>query len=255
LDGRLYLGVTSSPFIVVLQPDEPEEAEAFFDTPRTAQTAVGLAFGGADPENGEWTLTTDFEDGAVTFRFALSAALEPWMFGATDQPQRAGPTSDRKRVITVLGAGEEDARLLVFAPVSRDPEISDRPVVGLRASRLDPDLTYRGEEPSPSPSWSEPAAVELLRRLRSEGWPHASIIEYAAAHGGVVSRATVYELAGYEPERMLRGFTRPPRRITRDLIREGRLSKGADWPLLTRYSGGVLASHFVVPGEFINWLA
>jgi hypothetical protein len=163
--------------------------------------------------------------------------------------------------VTIAVEGE-DAELTFTPLLQVDEEVEVYPADSqvwdyARASRLAPQLAFRSEEESDEHAalWSAEAIQELLRRLRWENWPHADIIEYAARHGGVVSRADVYEIAGYSPGRMLRGFTRPTRRITLDLISEGMLDENAEWPLLTQYAHGVLASHFVVPIEFRALLA
>ena len=47
------------------------------------------------------------------------------------------------------------------------------------------------------------------------------MIREAAALGGTMDRQTVYDLCGYDDERMLRGFTRPTARVTAELQRAG----------------------------------
>lgn len=70
-----------------------------------------------------------------------------------------------------------------------------------------------------------------------------------------ISRDEVYEVANFSPSRSLRGFTRPARRITRELIRQEIVSPDALWPLQTRYAGSsVQATHFLVPTEFTDYI-
>jgi hypothetical protein len=58
--------------------------------------------------------------------------------------------------------------------------------------------------------WTEEAVDTILARLRSEGRPEiAAVIVRAAEMGGEIPRSEIYDLCGYDDERMLRGFTRP----------------------------------------------
>lgn len=56
--------------------------------------------------------------------------------------------------------------------------------------------------------------AELLDRLDVEGQVQAMAIKEAAKRGGYISRDTVYALGQYDPERQLKGFARPIKRIT-----------------------------------------
>jgi hypothetical protein len=51
-----------------------------------------------------------------------------------------------------------------------------------------------------------------------------------------------------------RGFTRPPARITRDLIDAGVIDPELYWPLWAIYRSGVRASHFGLPQEFVEFV-
>jgi hypothetical protein len=109
--------------------------------------------------------------------------------------------------------------------------------------------TNDGEE-----GWTRTATLELLKRLDAEGWPHADVIRMAARQGGAVDRDQVYELAGYDEDRMLRGFTRPTTRITRLLQEEGHLVLTAEVALTANYEGGATAVSFDIPLEMVNIL-
>ncbi len=101
--------------------------------------------------------------------------------------------------------------------------------------------------------WTKEAVFELLRRLEIEGWEQAEVIRAAAADGGSVDRDTVYEIGGYADDRMLRGFTRPSARITRDLQAEDLLPEGVT-PMLTPQYAGVRAAGFEIPREVVSIL-
>jgi PIN like domain len=79
----------------------------------------------------------------------------------------------------------------------------------------------------PDGGWTEEAIVELLDQLREEGAVQASILEYAASHGGFIPRMKVYEIAGYAKGRQLKGFTRPINRITGRLCDEEQINESA----------------------------
>ena len=51
----------------------------------------------------------------------------------------------------------------------------------------------------------------------------------------VIDREQVYEICGYEDYRMLRGFTLPTSRMTRDLQREGIVAEDVK-PVLMRFT-------------------
>lgn len=87
------------------------------------------------------------------------------------------------------------------------------------AERARPDYTSK-------PEWTAAGVVELLNRLDAEGAPQADVIREGAQIGGQVDRETVYEICGFDSDRMLRGFTRPTARLTSDLQAEGVVEDG-----------------------------
>ncbi|WP_405092609.1 PIN-like domain-containing protein [Micromonospora sp. NBC_01392] len=111
------------------------------------------------------------------------------------------------------------------------------------------------EELDPAAHWTVDTVRELLRRLDQEGQVQAEVIRVAAEAGGVIGRDEVYELCGYDDERMLRGFTRPTNRITADLQRAALLPDNVAPMLKPLYPDGVRASAFRVPSEVVEILA
>jgi PIN domain-containing protein len=103
--------------------------------------------------------------------------------------------------------------------------------------------------------WTPTAVFALLETLAEEGWDQAEVIRTAAERGGIVDRDTVYELCGYNDDRMLRGFTRPSARITADLQRRGLVASDVDPALTALYEGGVKAVTFKIPNEMVSILA
>jgi hypothetical protein len=110
------------------------------------------------------------------------------------------------------------------------------------------DVARVGSEPSERPSWTLEGVMELLRRLDFEGREQADVIRAAAAMGGRIDRDSVYGIADYSDDRMLRGFTRPAARITSDLQYEGLVPDGVT-PMLEPIYHGVRAAYFKIPSE------
>ncbi|MGI9004104.1 MAG: hypothetical protein ACR2GH_21070 [Pseudonocardia sp.] len=102
------------------------------------------------------------------------------------------------------------------------------------------------------PTWSAAGVVALLERLETEGREHAMVIREAAARGGRIDRDDVYDIRGYDDDRMLRGFTRPAARITRDLQAAGLVAPDVEAALTTLYVG-VKAAAFRRSGFLQRW--
>jgi len=104
-------------------------------------------------------------------------------------------------------------------------------------------------------AWDGDNVLAVLDRLDQEGAVQASVIREAAAAGGRISRQRVYELDGREGNRLLTSFTRPVRRITRELQAEGVLPEGLPPLLSSHYESGVKTTHFVIPSAASEILA
>lgn len=102
------------------------------------------------------------------------------------------------------------------------------------------------------PEWTPVGVSELLERLDAEGAVQAEVIRAAAQSGGEIDRTTIYEIGGYEDDRMLRGFTRPVLRVTSDLQAEGLVADGVTPMLVALYPVSVRASAFRVPAEVVR---
>ncbi|MFR9779033.1 PIN-like domain-containing protein, partial [Micromonospora sp. MS34] len=106
-----------------------------------------------------------------------------------------------------------------------------------------------GEENTFEP-WTLDALTALLERLDQEAPVQAAALRLATPErGGRVNREKVYELGGYADDRMLRGFTKPFRRLTAALQGEGEIPAGVAPIFVARYPDGVKTSYFSVPGE------
>lgn len=111
------------------------------------------------------------------------------------------------------------------------------------------DADRPSEEADDPPPWTADALIALLARLDEEAPVQAEVIRLAAQSGGRVTREQVYKLGGFPDDRMLRGFTRPPARITVALQDEGVVPDRVLPILVARYPDGVKASYFSVPSE------
>lgn len=128
---------------------------------------------------------------------------------------------------------------------------SDALGVGTSEASMQDVERVRDEEPDWTP-WTEEATQAVLRRLDSGGYAQAEVIREAINDGGRVSRARVYELDNRDPEQMLRGFTKPVRRITSELQADDVIPYGVRPLLGAVYESGVEASHFAVPPEVVE---
>jgi hypothetical protein len=106
----------------------------------------------------------------------------------------------------------------------------------------------------PRSEWTAEGVVELLHRLDAEGVVQAEVIRVAALSGGEVDRETVYEIGGYDDDRMLRGFTRPTARVTADLQAAGVVADGVAPMLIPLYPDGGVAAAFRIPPEVVRIL-
>lgn len=107
------------------------------------------------------------------------------------------------------------------------------------------------------PGWTEVLIEAFVRQLHARYPAHAKVILAAAANGGFVDRATVYELAGYPEDRQLKGFTRPVSTVAREL-EELSLLRGDEPFLLHTIYGSVTepswATGFRIPEEAVPLL-
>jgi PIN like domain len=109
-------------------------------------------------------------------------------------------------------------------------------------------------EDEPAEPWTAAALSALLERLDEEAPVQAAALRLATPDkGGRVSRKKVYELGDYADDRMLRGFTRPFRRLTEALQADGAIPAGVAPIFVARYPDGVKTSYFSVPDE-VPWL-
>lgn len=159
---------------------------------------------------------------------------------------------------------ETGRRLFMITPLQleerwrrqREDDGSHRAVTLDEVSVDDGELVDGGENETPvaepvASTWNAETVHEAMTMLQVEAPVQHAVIFSAAQNGGLVDRATVYALGNYPAERMLRGFTRPVRRIARALQDRGALATDVPDLLAPRYDGGVQATAFAVPEDLI----
>ncbi|MFE1902220.1 PIN-like domain-containing protein [Streptomyces gardneri] len=102
--------------------------------------------------------------------------------------------------------------------------------------------------------WTRQSLGTFVEHLRVRYPAHAKVIIAAAANGGVVDRATVYDLAGYPGDRRLKGFTRPISTVARELEDQGLLTGEESFLLHTIYGSATepsWATGFRIPDEAV----
>lgn len=108
-------------------------------------------------------------------------------------------------------------------------------VVVREQSVADVERVERSRSNFESAGWTREAVDEFFKRLEADSPVQAAVLRLAAEQGGAVNRKQVYEIGGYDETRMLRGFTRPVRRICQDLRKEGVLDQDAQDPIEVIY--------------------
>ncbi|MFG2270676.1 PIN-like domain-containing protein [Streptomyces chartreusis] len=113
------------------------------------------------------------------------------------------------------------------------------------------------EEDAIEAGWTEESLRAFVGELGKRYQAQAKVIVAAAANGGFVDRATVYELAGYPGDRQLKGFTRPVSTVSRELEDQGVLSGEEPFLLHTIYGSmdePSWATGFRIPAEAVPLL-
>jgi hypothetical protein len=106
--------------------------------------------------------------------------------------------------------------------------------------------------------WTARELNSLLRRLVTIAPVQEATIRLAGQQGGYVSREDVYRLGEYEPDRQLKGFTRPVNRLVQELRNSGELPDDAADALSPVYEtmsyGFGRVDGFRVPEEIVGLL-
>lgn len=281
LGQELILGFPAAPFILVLRPDDIT-AFAEYAASHQHPIDVNIRFTGRIGIAGDWSITPSDGSHGFRFRFGLPGALESWLLEDSSDLARRAVRAKTELLNSISLFLEDQLVRLRFEPVimpdavrrrERDHDVPatdaatdaregsflrrelSAPEPGLSAADLIPTgrSSFRWDEPS-GQEWNAQSVRILIDRLDSGNYPQAEMIREAARRGGEIQRADVYRIAGYPPQRTLRGLTRPSNRITAELISEDILSADVEWPFFAWYEAGVLATHFIVPPDVVRLL-
>jgi hypothetical protein len=269
----LLIGFPPAPFILAMRPDSMAELEDYVANHGT-DIAVRIGFDRDSGVAGDWTITPRDEPDAFRLSFGLPGALETWLLAGPDGGAHRAAEAKQDLLSTITMFLEDRMVQLRFSPArppARPPEernaeatdASDRS--WLREELRAPTSTKRHGVPHPTLSvvpepvphapvgsgWRDRATEQLMSQLDDGSYVQGPLIREAARRGGSISRADVYQVAGFPRNRTLRGLTRPTNRITATLITSGFVPEDAEYPFQARYEGGVRASHFVVPLDLV----
>lgn len=98
--------------------------------------------------------------------------------------------------------------------------------------------TERPAETDQGSGWTRESLAMLLRQLAAQAPVQEACIRFAARSDGFIARDDVYRLGEYDPDRQLRGFTRPVNRIVQNLRDAGEIPEDAADALVPVYDQG-----------------
>lgn len=248
---RLYLGFTDAPFMLVVQADDALTFADFVTSAEGREVEAQVVFAGRSADTGEWAIVPDNAPTGTVLRLALPEALEAIVLSSRAAEQTENQQFSLGETIRIHVNGREIS--FRFASIVEPESAVATATSSRRQARLAPKLRSVREGESADGLWSVEAITTLMMQLAREALVQAWVIQRAALGGGSITRAEVYETGGYGPARTLRGFTRPVRRITQNLIDRGDVDENVQWPLVAKYDVGVTATRFVVPDEFVQY--
>lgn len=268
----LLLGFPRAPFVLALIPDSMEAFEAYV-AEYGPDLRVQIGFDDPDGVSGDWAITPAGDPSGFRLRFGLPGVLEQWLLLAQKTDIERADVNATELLSDISLFVEDRLIRLIFAPVlSPEGPASSCALSDVATTASDDSYLRRTLRAAPrtphdvSPDapvtiafareqdlrdWSVESVRALMLRLDQANWRQAEVIREAARRGGELDRDSVYELARFRPDRTLRGFTKPVRRIAGELMAEGLVSLTAPDPLAARYDHGPRASHFTVPQSVI----
>lgn len=102
--------------------------------------------------------------------------------------------------------------------------------------------------------WTFRGYTALLETLRDWGKSEqAQVVEEASRRDGFISRERIFEVLGFDEDRLLVRFSMPASRVRDDLIRRGLAAEGVRDPLRAVYDGPGKAIGYSVPVEFVEF--
>lgn len=148
LTDKLVLGFPQGPFILVLQPDDPDAFDAFLNE-SAAEIDVDIRYASSTGAGGEWVIVPQLRREELAVRFGIPPLLESWLL-AEDDVDRERVRLARKTLFSSIAVFHHDNRLtqLRYRKVSRRPQTADEvftePVPVLRRELAEPNLAFKG---------------------------------------------------------------------------------------------------------------
>ncbi|MCK9795953.1 restriction endonuclease [Isoptericola sp. 4D.3] len=265
--GDILLGFVDAPFILALRPDDTEAFYRFVER-TSSPIRTQIVYDKRDPVGaGDWIVHSD-EPGAFRLTFPLPGMLEELLIAVPDQEIPRFASLARRELmstITVYVQGRPVQLEYQRSPSVRSVRVAQSAgeTTELRRTlsrltpwdqRLEPEAGVKDDGPLLG-TWDPSAMEDLLAWLRQRGYVQEKLIRFAAQHGGSITRDQIYEEAGFDEDRTLRGLARPTLRARKELINQGRLPVDAKLPFAPVYASGPAASNYEVPREFTQFLA
>ncbi len=225
LQDRLLLGFPQGPFVLVLQPDEPEAFDEFLRK-RHGDVQVHIRYASSEGgASGEWAITPLPERQELVVRFGIPPLLDSWLLAAGPAEVQRARMAKRTLLSTIgIFRGNRLIRLR-YAKLPRTEPVTDaalrEEVPHLRLELADPRLAFTPDRrerrfafdqdsavpPVYLPSWTVQGIKALLDRLEADEYFQAKVIRAAAHQGGSITREQVYALGALDPSRTLKGFS------------------------------------------------
>ncbi|MCV2393711.1 restriction endonuclease [Actinotalea sp. M2MS4P-6] len=264
----IFLGFVDAPFLLALRADDTDAfVRHVHRHPGSVRVHISYE---RSPLGGDWVIEDVKRPDSFRLTFPLPGVLERVLLATPPDELRREASFAKKALLStiVVYVDGRPVRLMYervdartgepwadsFEPVAEDAhDLTPLRVAASRPSTR-PKPMFEDEGGDPGGRWEPDQIREFLDLLHVAAPLQERLIRSAASRGGYISRGVVYEIAHFEPDRTLRGLTRPTNRLRRMMIDGGRLHPDASFPLKTRYDRGVRASGFEVPPEFVEFL-
>ena len=214
LTDKLLLGFPQGPFILVLQPDDPEAFEDFLQE-SPSEINVDIRYGGSPAGGGEWVIVPHPRREELAVRFGIPPLLEAWLL-AEDDVDRERVRLARETFFSSIVLFHHNNRLtqLRYRKVSRRKltveEVLAEPVSTLRRELAEPDLAFKGRRER---IYDERYDGDDVRQARY-GSPGGRLIFDPASEPSVLERNEAASYSG--DEWTLEGVTELLRRLDQE---------------------------------------
>ncbi|MEU4396835.1 hypothetical protein [Kribbella sp. NPDC023855] len=247
IDDDLVFGFPVGAQVLALKPDN---AQVFRNWAEHASGVVPMRLRYAPGRpHGEWVLVPQSELTVqrIVLRFGTPPALAEWLF--TSEAETGRRLNAMKRgLLSTITIYQNGRRVVLELDLdwSRDSVPGGAVLPRLQEELVDHDLAWKPDDEAlaGSRAWSSGAARRFVDLLRQRDPARHDVLLYAASHDDWVSRAHVYELMDFDPERKLTSFTKPFDSVLRTLVEEQLLSAAVTNPIVARYDGGTWALGF-----------